>query len=56
MPVNIIDKLYREHANMRRILTLVRLQLDLLERQGMPDFVLLANSLYYMRKPWPPRG
>ncbi len=50
MPVNIIIKLHREHANMRRILILVRLQLDLLERQGMPDFVLLANSLYYMRK------
>ncbi|MHB8423535.1 MAG: hemerythrin domain-containing protein [Gammaproteobacteria bacterium] len=50
MSANVIDKLHREHANMRRILILVRLQLDLLERQGMPDFVLLTNALYYMRK------
>ncbi len=50
MAANVIDKLHHEHANMRRILILVRLQLDLLERQGMPDFVLLTNALYYMRK------
>ena len=41
MPVNIIDKLYREHANMRCIL---------LERQDTPDLVLLAKTLYYVRK------
>ena len=41
MPVNIIIKLHREHANMRCIL---------LERQDTPDLVLLAKTLYYVRK------
>jgi len=41
MPVNAIDKLHQEHANMRRIL---------LERQDTPDLVLLAKTLYYVRE------
>jgi len=45
-----IDKLRREHADMRRVIILIRLQLDLLERHAEPDLVLLANALYYMRK------
>lgn len=45
-----IEKLRDEHANMRRVLSLVRLQLDRLEREDSPDPVLLANALYYMRK------
>jgi hemerythrin-like domain-containing protein len=50
VPVNTIEKLQNEHANMRRVLMLVRLQLDLLESHDSPDLILLANSLYYMRK------
>ncbi|MHB8403844.1 MAG: hypothetical protein ACYDCJ_00220 [Gammaproteobacteria bacterium] len=42
MPVNAIDKLHQEHANMRRII--------LLERQHTPDLVLLAKTLYYVRE------
>lgn len=51
MRVNpIIDKLRREHADMRRVIILIRMQLDLLERHANPDLILLANALYYMRK------
>ncbi|HVC28873.1 MAG TPA: hemerythrin domain-containing protein [Gammaproteobacteria bacterium] len=51
MRVNpIIEKLRLEHADMRRVIILIRLQLDLLERHAQPDLVLLANALYYMRK------
>lgn len=50
MLVSAIDQLRREHANMRRVLVLVRLQLDLLTAGGSADLVLLANALYYMRK------
>ena len=45
-----INALRREHANMRSILVLIRDQLDLLETDRVPNFVLLANALYYMRK------
>ncbi len=45
-----IEKLRREHADMRRIIILIRMQLDLLERHAEPDLVLLTNALYYMRK------
>lgn len=45
-----IEKLRDEHANMRRVLMLVRHQLNLLDGHGKPDLVLLANALYYMRK------
>jgi hemerythrin-like domain-containing protein len=48
--MNPIEKLRNEHANMRRVLMLVRLQLDLLKRQEACDLVLLVNALYYMRK------
>jgi hemerythrin-like domain-containing protein len=48
--MNPIAKLQNEHANMRRVLMLVHLQLDVLEDHRKPDLVLLANSLYYMRK------
>jgi hemerythrin-like domain-containing protein len=49
----VINRLLAEHGNMRRILSLVRGQLDRLEQldqQVQPDLVLLANALYYMRK------
>ncbi len=45
-----IEKLRREHAEMRRIVILIRTQLDLLERHVELDLVLLTNALYYMRK------
>ncbi|MDE2090535.1 MAG: hemerythrin domain-containing protein, partial [Gammaproteobacteria bacterium] len=45
-----IEKLRREHAEMRRIIILIRTQLDLLERHVELDLVLLTNALYYMRK------
>jgi len=35
---------------MRHVLQLMRGQLDLLERNAAPDFVLLGNALYYLRK------
>ena len=50
MPGHPIEKLRDEHSNMRRVLSLVRLQLDRLEREDSPDPVLLANASYYMRK------
>lgn len=50
MPQHPIDKLRDEHGNMRRVLTLIRLQFGRLELQNSPDTVLLANALYYMRK------
>ena len=50
MPPTAVNALRREHANMRSILVLVRDQLDRLEAGKVPDFVLLANALYYMRK------
>ena len=45
-----INALRREHANMRSVLVLVHDQLELLETERVPNFVLLANALYYMRK------
>jgi len=50
MPSNIIDSLRREHANMRSVLVLIRQELDKLVGDQEPNFVLLANALYYMRK------
>ncbi|MGH8307711.1 MAG: hemerythrin domain-containing protein, partial [Gammaproteobacteria bacterium] len=50
MPKHPIDKLRQEHANMRRVLMLLRMQLDLLEQRSTPDYVLMVNALYYMRK------
>lgn len=49
-PGNPLTKLREEHVNMRRILVLIELQLSLLEARQEPDFALLANGLYYMRK------
>lgn len=46
----VINALRREHANMRSVLMQVSRQLDLLEMERVPNFVLLANALYYMRK------
>lgn len=45
-----IEKLRREHAEMRRVVILIRMQLDLIGRHAEPDLVLLTNALYYMRK------
>lgn len=45
-----INALRREHANMRSVLTLIHDQLDVLEKGSVPDYVLLANAAYYMRK------
>ncbi len=51
MRVNpIIDKLRREHTGMRKIIIVIRTQLDLIERHQEPDLILLTNALYYMRK------
>lgn len=50
MALTAIDKLRLDHGNMGRVLALVRIQLDLLARNGDGDRTLLANSLYYMRK------
>jgi hemerythrin-like domain-containing protein len=50
MSSSIIDTLHREHANMRSVLMLIRQELDKLEGEDEPNFVLLANALYYMRK------
>jgi hemerythrin-like domain-containing protein len=45
-----IDTLRADHANMRSVLTLVSGLLDEIEAGRRPNFVLLANALYYMRK------
>lgn len=45
-----IARLRQEHGNMRSVLVLIRDQLDLLESGSVPDFVLLANALHYMRR------
>jgi hemerythrin-like domain-containing protein len=50
MQTSVIDSLRREHSNMRSVLNLVNSQLDRLEHGEPPDYVLLANALYYMRK------
>src|SRR6185503_16716521 len=50
MSANPINVLRQEHGNMRSVLVVVRDQLDMLERGGAPDFVLLANALHYMRR------
>jgi hemerythrin-like domain-containing protein len=51
MRVNtVMEKLRHEHADMRRVILLIRMQLDLLERHAQPDLILLTNALYYMRK------
>lgn len=50
MALTAIDKLRREHANMGRVLALIRIQLDLLARHADTDITLLGNSLFYMRK------
>lgn len=50
MSTKAINTLRCEHANMRSIMVLVHDQLDVLEAGGAPDFVLLANAFYYMRK------
>ncbi|MGH8279427.1 MAG: hemerythrin domain-containing protein, partial [Gammaproteobacteria bacterium] len=50
MALNPIDRLQRDHANMGRVLALIRLQLDLLALNAKLDLTLLANSAYYMRK------
>ena len=50
MAANPINALRQEHANMRSVLVLIRDVLDAIETGKEPDFVLLANALYYMRK------
>ena len=50
MSLSPVEKLHHEHANMGRILALIRLQLDQLARHAPLDITLLTNSLYYMRK------
>lgn len=46
----VINKLLREHDGMRSVLLAVRRQLDRLELSETPDFALLHDALYYMRK------
>lgn len=50
MQSNAIASLRREHANMRSVLMLIGDLLTLIEECRAPDFVLLVNALYYMRK------
>jgi hemerythrin-like domain-containing protein len=50
MSMSPINKLRQEHGNMRSVLVVIRDQLDLLESGSVPDFVLLANALHYMRR------
>jgi hemerythrin-like domain-containing protein len=50
MPVTPINALRQEHGNMRSVLVVIRDQLELLETGKVPDFVLLANALHYMRR------
>lgn len=50
MTSDAIKALRCEHANMRSVLVLVRDHLGLLESGAVPDFALLANAIYYMRK------
>ena len=50
MSVDAIKILRTEHANMRRVLALVNDLLDAVEAGQTPNFVLLANALYYMRR------
>jgi hemerythrin-like domain-containing protein len=46
----VINALRREHANMRSVLVLIGQELEKLDRGEEPNYVLLANALYYMRK------
>jgi len=50
MSAEVIDTLKTDHANMHKVLALVGRLLDSIEAGQTPDFVLLANALYYMRK------
>jgi len=50
MSADLINALRVEHANMRSVLVLIRDQLGILESGSVPDFVLLANALHYMRR------
>lgn len=50
MASHAIDALKTDHANMRKVLTLIDGLLDEIEVGRTPNFVLLANALYYMRK------
>ena len=50
MASHAIDALKTDHANMRRVLRLIDGLLDEVETGRTPNFVLLANALYYMRK------
>ena len=46
MRVNpIIDKLRREHAGMRKIIIVIRTQLDLIERHAEPELNPPTNEL-----------
>ena len=50
MSTDTINALRTDHANMRSVLALVERLLDEIEAGRTPNFVLLANALYYMRK------
>ena len=50
MSAQAINDLRADHANMRRVLGLMDSLLDEIEVHHAPNFVLLANALYYMRK------
>lgn len=50
MSSDTLKTLRNDHANMRRVLTLVGRLLDEVEAGRSANFVLLANALYYMRK------
>jgi len=46
----IIDMLLAQHREMREVLGIVAMQLDLIERNEQPDLVRLAEALRYMRR------
>ena len=50
MTAKAISTLKTDHANMHSVLALMGRLLDEIEAHLTPNFVLLANALYYMRK------
>lgn len=45
----VIDTLLAQHREMREVLGIIAVQLDLIERNEQPDLVLLGEALRYMR-------
>ena len=45
---NEIEKLRKEHVNFRKLLDLLNEQLKIISDDGLPDFLLMQDILYYM--------